>query len=49
MKTKEFLFALSDGLRFYTLTALQFFLCITILPALLVVIVILWIDQIKND
>lgn len=48
MKAKEFLCALSDGLRFYTLTALQVFLCITILPALLVVIVILWIDDIKD-
>ena len=49
MKTKEFLCALSDRMRFYALTALQVILCITILPALLVVIVILWIDQIKND
>lgn len=48
MKTKEFLFAISDGLRFYTLTALQLFLGITILPALLVVIVILWIEDVKD-
>lgn len=48
MKTKEFLCALSDGLRFYTLSALQVFLGITILPAMLVVIVILWIDDIKE-
>ena len=48
MKTKEFLCALSDRLRFYTLTALQVILCITILPALLVVIVILWIEDVKD-
>lgn len=48
MKTKEFLCALSDRLRFYTLTALQVVLCITILPALAVVIVILWIDEVKE-
>lgn len=49
MKTKEFLCALSDRLRFYTLSALQVILCITILPALAVVVAILWIDKIKND
>lgn len=48
MKTKEFLCALSDRLRFYTLTALQVILCITILPALLVVVAILWIDEVKD-
>ena len=48
MKTKEFLCRLSEGLRFYALSALQFILSITILPALLVVIVILWIDEIKD-
>ena len=48
MKTKEFLCALSDRMRFYTLSALQVFLGIIILPALLVVIVILWIDNIKD-
>ena len=48
MKTKEFLCALSDRMRFYTLTALQVFLGITILPALLVIIVILWIEDIKD-
>lgn len=48
MKTKEFICALSDGLRFYTLSALQVFLGITILPAMLVVIVILWIEDIKD-
>lgn len=48
MKTKEFLCALSDGLRFYTLSALQVFLSITVLPALLVVIIILWIEDIKD-
>lgn len=48
MKTKEFLCALSDGLRFYALSAFQFILSITILPALLVVIVILWIEDIKD-
>lgn len=48
MKTKEFLCALSDGLRFYTLSALQVFLSIMILPAMLVVIVILWIEDIKE-
>ena len=49
MKTKEFLCALSDNMRFYALTALQVILCITILPSLAVVVAILWIDQIKND
>ena len=48
MKTKELLCALSDRMRFYTLSALQVFLGITIFPALLVVIVILWIDEIKD-
>lgn len=48
MKAKEFLCALSDRMRFYTLTALQVILCITILPALLVVVAILWIDDIKD-
>lgn len=48
MKTKDFLCALSDRMRFYTLTALQVFLSITILPAMLLVIVILWIDDIKD-
>ena len=48
MKTKEFLCALSDGLRFYTLSALQVFLGITVLPALDVVVVILWIDEVKD-
>lgn len=48
MKTKEFLCALSYRLRFYALTALQVILSITILPALLVVIVIIWIDDIKD-
>ena len=48
MKTKEFLCALSDRMRFYALTALQVFLIITILPALLVVIVILWIEDVKD-
>lgn len=48
MKTKEFLCALSNGLRFYMLSALQVFLGITVLPALLVVIVILWIEDIKD-
>lgn len=48
MKTKEFLCALSDRLRFYALTALQVFLGITILPALAVVVAILWIDEIKD-
>ena len=48
MKAKEFLCALSNRLRFYALTSLQVFLCITILPALLVVIVILWIDELND-
>ena len=48
MKAKEFLCVLSDGLRFYTLTALQVILSLTILPALLVVIVILWIEDVKD-
>lgn len=48
MKTKEFLCALSDRLRFYTLTALQVILCITILPALAVVVAIFWIDEVKD-
>ena len=49
MKTKEFICALSDGLRSYALTALQVFLSLTILPALLVVVFIIWIDQIKDN
>lgn len=49
METKEFICALSDRMRFYALSALQFILSITILPALLVVVFIIWIDQIKND
>lgn len=48
MKTKEFLCALSDRLRFYALSAFQVILSITVLPALAVVIVILWIDDIKD-
>lgn len=48
MKTKEFLCALSDGLRFYALSALQVILSLTVLPALAVVVVILWIEDIKD-
>lgn len=48
MKTKEFLCALSDRLRFYALTALQVILFITILPALAIVVAILWIEDIKD-
>lgn len=49
MKTKEFLCALYDRMRFYALTALQWLLCLLIAPALPVVVFIIWIDQIKND
>ena len=31
------------------LTALQWILCLLIAPTLLVVVLIIWIDQIKND
>ena len=48
MKAKEFILTLADSMRFYALTALQVFLSITILPALLVVIVILWIEDVKD-
>lgn len=48
MKTKDFLCALSDRMRFYALTALQVILCITILPALAVLVAILWIDEVKD-
>lgn len=48
MKTKEFLCALADSLRFHALTALQVILGIAVLPALLVVIVILWIEDVKD-
>lgn len=49
MKTKEFLYSLSDRLRFYALSALQVFLGITILPAIAVVVAILWIEDIKDE
>lgn len=48
MKTKDFLCALSNNMRFYALSALQVILSITVLPALAVVVVILWIEDIKD-
>ena len=48
MKKEQFLNAFERARRGF-LTALQWLLCILIAPALLVVVFIIWIDQIKND
>ena len=48
MNKEQFLTAFERARRVF-LTALQCELCLLILPALLVVVFIIWIDQIKND
>ena len=48
MNKEQFLNACEQARRGF-LTALQWLLCILIAPALLVVVFIIWIDQIKND
>lgn len=48
MNKEQFLSACESARRGF-LTALQWLLCLLIAPALLVVIFIIWIDQIKND
>lgn len=47
--TKEQFLNVCERARYGFLTALQCGLCLLILPALLVVVFIIWIDQIKND
>lgn len=47
--TKEQFFIACERARIGFLTALQWLLCLLIAPALLVVVFIIWIDQIKND
>ena len=47
--TKEQFFNSCESVRLGFLTALQWLLCLLIAPALLVVVFIIWIDQIKND
>ena len=46
---KEQLLSACERARRGFLTALQWLLCLLIAPALLVVVLIIWIDQIKND
>ena len=46
---KEQFFSSCERARRGFLTALQWLLCLLIAPALLVVLLIIWIDQIKND
>ena len=48
MNKEQFLIA-CEQTRLGFLTALQWLLCLLISPALLVVVFIIWIDQIKND
>ena len=48
MNKERFLNACERARRGF-LTALQWLLCLLIAPALLVVVLIIWIDQIKND
>ena len=48
MNKEQFLNACERARRGF-LTALQWLLCLLIAPALLVVVLIIWIDQIKND
>lgn len=48
MSKEQFLSACEQARRGF-LTALQWLLCLLIAPALLVVVFIIWIDQIKND
>lgn len=46
---KEQFFSACERARIGFLTALQWLLCLLISPALLVVIFIIWIDQIKDN
>ena len=48
MKKEQFLNA-CERARYGFLTALQWGLCLLIAPSLIVVVFIIWIDQIKND
>ena len=48
MNKEQFLNAFERA-RLGFLTALQWLLCLLISPALIVVVLIIWIDQIKND
>lgn len=48
MNKEQFLSACEHA-RYGFLTALQWLLSILVAPALIVVIFIIWIDQIKND
>ena len=48
MNKEQFLTACERALRGF-LTALQWLLCLLIAPSLIVVVFIIWIDQIKND
>ena len=48
MKKEQFFIACENVRRGF-LTALQWLLCLLIAPALLFVVFIIWIDQIKND
>ena len=47
--TKEQFLSACEHARYGFLTSLQWLLCILIAPALIVVVFIIWIDQIKND
>ena len=48
MNKEQFLTACERARRGF-LTALQWLLCLLIAPSLIVVVFIIWIDQIKND
>ena len=48
MNKEQFLSACERARRGF-LTTLQWLLCLLIAPAFIVVIFIIWIDQIKND
>ena len=47
--TKEQFLTACEQTRIGFLTALQWLLCLLIAPALLVVLFIIWIDQIKDN
>ena len=47
--TKEQFLTACERARLGFLTALQWFLCLLIAPALLVLVFILWIEEIKNN
>ena len=47
--TKEQFLSAFESARIGFLTAIQWLLCLFIAPALLVVVFILWIDQIKDN